>query len=97
MGRPDHGDGCNDECKALLTAGLDYGLTTIGLPPDIPNFDQLVELGKGHVADMLVAEATLQSPATWPNGWRVICSTDRFRQRWRVQPKSRRNLPVFLS
>ena len=49
---------CGDPCRVVLAAGLDYGLTAVGVPPDLPNFDELVEMGKGNLAEMIAAEAS---------------------------------------
>jgi hypothetical protein len=52
--------GCNSAswCKTALQAGLKAGLTALGLPPSLPNFDQLVELGKGSLTDAIAEYAT---------------------------------------
>jgi hypothetical protein len=52
--------GCDATCRDLLAAGLEVGLAACGLPPDIPDFDALVEMGKGHITDVLVEEALAQ-------------------------------------
>jgi hypothetical protein len=44
-------------CKSLLSAGLDVGLAAMGLPPSIPNFDQLVNGGFDYLAGELAAQA----------------------------------------
>jgi LysM repeat protein len=52
--------GCNDAswCKTALQAGLKAGMAALGLPPSLPNFDQLVELGKGELTNTLAEYAT---------------------------------------
>lgn len=52
--------GCDATCRDLLAAGLDIGLAAVGLPPDVPDFDTLLALGKGHLADVLVEEGLAQ-------------------------------------
>ncbi len=49
--------GCGDTCKALLTAGLNTGLAALGIPPDIPNFDQLCNMGVDYLAATIAEEA----------------------------------------
>ena len=51
--------GCGGACRDVLAYGLDTGLAACGLPPDLPNFDELVEMGKGNLAATLVAQAGL--------------------------------------
>ncbi len=51
--------GCGGTCRDVLSYGLDTGLAACGLPPDLPNFDELVEMGKGNLAATLVAQAGL--------------------------------------
>jgi hypothetical protein len=50
--------GCGSGCKSLLKAGLKAGLAAMGLPPSLPNFDQLVELGKGSLTDAIADYAS---------------------------------------
>jgi hypothetical protein len=47
---------CDDTCREGITLGLNVGLAALGLPPSLPNFDQLSEQG----LDYLVAEAAEQ-------------------------------------
>jgi hypothetical protein len=51
---------CDAKCRDVLAAGLEIGLAAVGLPPEIPDFDKLVEMGKGHLTDVLVEEALAQ-------------------------------------
>jgi hypothetical protein len=41
-------DAVGDWAKGPLSVGLDVGLAAIGLPPSLPNFDELTDLGKGY-------------------------------------------------
>jgi hypothetical protein len=47
----------NGDCKSLLSAGLDIGLAAMGMPPDIPNFDQLVDGGFDYLAGEISDQA----------------------------------------
>lgn len=49
-------------CKMVVTAAVDYGLATVGLPPNLPNFDQFAEAAKGDIVDLAVQEALKNSP-----------------------------------
>jgi hypothetical protein len=49
--------GGDSTCQAVLSAGLDIGLAAMGLPPSIPNFDQLVDGGFDYLAGELAAQA----------------------------------------
>jgi hypothetical protein len=49
--------GCGAECRMGLAAGLDAGLAAMGVPPSIPNFDQLAQAGKGYLVQTLADQA----------------------------------------
>ncbi len=49
--------GGDSDCKKLLSAGLDIGLTALGVPPSIPNFDQLVDGGFDYLASEMSSAA----------------------------------------
>lgn len=51
--------GCGDSptCKGALEAGLNAGLAAIGMPPDLPDFDQLQAMGEGYLVDMVAQQA----------------------------------------
>jgi hypothetical protein len=50
---------CNgsDDCKSLVSAGLDAGLVALGLPPDIPNFNDLSEQGLDYLGKEILEQA----------------------------------------
>lgn len=43
--------------KTALEAYLNYGLMAIGIPPTLPNFDQLAEQGMSYFAEVALTEA----------------------------------------
>jgi hypothetical protein len=47
---------CNPACHLALEAALDTGLAAMGLPPSLPNFDELVDKGLDYLEDELVEE-----------------------------------------
>jgi hypothetical protein len=47
----------NDKLEEALTYLVDYGLASIGLPPSLPNFDQLCSLGTDYLATMAMEQA----------------------------------------
>jgi hypothetical protein len=49
--------GGDSTCKMALSAGLDIGLAALGVPPTIPNFDQLVDGGFDYLAGEISAQA----------------------------------------
>jgi hypothetical protein len=53
-------------CRTALKLGLDYGLTCLGMPPELPNFDQLVALGKGYLVQQLTEVASQQAGVPIP-------------------------------
>ncbi len=52
---------CDTECKLAIEGGLSVGQMALGIPPSVPNFDQLMNEGIDYLAKeaaMQVAEAT---------------------------------------
>ncbi|MFA5917382.1 MAG: hypothetical protein WC850_04070 [Candidatus Gracilibacteria bacterium] len=49
--------GGDETCKKALAAGLDIGMVALGVPPTLPNFDQLVNGGFDYLAGELSAAA----------------------------------------
>ena len=47
----------DDNCKSLVAAGLDAGLVALGLPPDIPNFNDLSEQGLDYLTKEIAEQA----------------------------------------
>lgn len=48
---------CNSLCRQALAKGLDAGLAAMGIPPSIPNFDELAKDGRGYLTRTLAEEA----------------------------------------
>ncbi|MFH0891640.1 MAG: hypothetical protein V1867_02570 [Candidatus Falkowbacteria bacterium] len=44
-------------CKMAISAGLDIGLAAMGIPPTIPNFDELVDGGFDYLASEIASQA----------------------------------------
>jgi hypothetical protein len=55
-------DSLRDELEDALTAMVDYGLASMGIPPTLPNFDDLTDMGTDYLAT--VAMETAGIPAT---------------------------------
>ena len=51
---------CGDNCRGVIEFAVDSGLAAMGMPPSLPNFDRLAQLGKGYLVETLVAEAAAQ-------------------------------------
>ena len=49
--------GCGGVCQTLVSTALEAGLAAVGLPPTLPNFDQLVDMGADYLAAKIAAEA----------------------------------------
>ncbi len=43
-------DSLRDELKKALETMVDYGLASIGIPPELPNFDELTSMGTEYLA-----------------------------------------------
>ncbi len=48
----------DETCKKVLMAGLNAGLAAMGIPPSIPNLNEVMAQGITYVAAEIVAEAT---------------------------------------
>lgn len=49
--------GCGTVCEAAVGAAFDAGLACLGLPPSVPDWDQLVDLGGDYLAAYVAAQA----------------------------------------
>ncbi len=50
-------DSLRDELEDALTAMVDYGLASMGIPPTLPNFDDLTDLGVDYLATVAMESA----------------------------------------
>ncbi len=50
--------GGDETCKEVLMMGLNAGLAALGVPPTLPNFDQLVDMGIDYLASELAEQIT---------------------------------------
>ncbi|MBK9241732.1 MAG: hypothetical protein IPL75_16120 [Acidobacteria bacterium] len=48
-------------CQAALEMGLEVALATMGVPPSIPNFDQLMDQGFDYAAAQLASQVGVPS------------------------------------
>lgn len=48
---------CKEVIRPFVETGLNTGLAALGIPPEIPNFDQLTSMGKGYLVKTLAAQA----------------------------------------
>lgn len=62
--------GVEGACQAIVDAAVNYGMAALGLPPSIPDFDALVEMGKGEAVAFATDFAVSQLP-----GGEAACST----------------------
>jgi hypothetical protein len=49
--------GTAEECKGAVTAAVDYGLASMGVPPSIPDFEKLMTEGEEYLIELAVQEA----------------------------------------
>lgn len=66
---------CGSGCKSVLSAGLEIGLAAAGIPPTIPNFDQLKQQGLDYVAAQIASQSGLPDTVTqWAvnNGYKAL-------------------------
>ncbi len=55
---------CDPECNSVLTTGLEIGLVAAGLPPSLPNFDQLKQQGLDYIASQVASQTGLPPEVT---------------------------------
>lgn len=53
---------CDDTCKDLLKAGLEAGMVALGVPPSIPNAEELLEGGVDYIAAEISAQVGCGAP-----------------------------------
>lgn len=53
--------GGDEFCRSLVSQGLDIGMAAMGLPPSLPNFDQLLDDGFDYLAAEIAAQAGCSS------------------------------------
>lgn len=54
--------------RLALTAMVDYGLASIGIPPSLPNFDELAEMGTDYLASMAMQQAGIPADSLYEYG-----------------------------
>ena len=55
--------GCSTDpvCKGAVQAGLNAGLAALGMPPDLPDFEQLQAMGEGYLLDAVAQQVAAQT------------------------------------
>ena len=55
--------GCSDSppCQFAVQAGLNTGLAALGMPPDLPDFDQLQAMGEGYLVDAIAQQVAAKT------------------------------------
>jgi len=51
--------GCGTTCQNTFSFGLNYGLVVMGMPPSLPNFDEMMSMGKDYLVAKIAAETSL--------------------------------------
>lgn len=47
---------CDDACRYLLEKGLDAGMVALGIPPELPNLEQLTDQGLDYLVEVAAEE-----------------------------------------
>ena len=55
--------GCSSDpyCKGAVQAGLNAGMAALGMPPDLPDFEQLQAMGEGYLVDAIAQQVASQT------------------------------------
>ncbi len=66
---------CDAACKSVLRTGLQIGMAAAGIPPSIPNFEQLKQQGLDYVAAQIASQTGIPDAVTnWAvtNGYKAL-------------------------
>ncbi|MBK9926505.1 MAG: hypothetical protein IPP66_14615 [Anaerolineales bacterium] len=55
-----------DACHAVAEVAVNAALTYVGLPPSLPNYDELIEKGKGELTDLIAEQIAEQTGVPCP-------------------------------
>lgn len=55
---------CDEECQDLLVTGLEIGLASLGIPPQLPNAEELMDQGLDYLVAAAVEEAGMSCDDT---------------------------------
>ncbi len=64
---PDYEGAVEDACAFAADIVVNAALTYVGLPPSLPNYDELVEIGKGQVVDFAAQQIEEQTGVPCPD------------------------------
>jgi hypothetical protein len=55
--------GCSSDpaCAGAIQMGLNAGLAALGMPPDLPDFDQLQAMGEGYLVEAIAQQVAAQT------------------------------------
>ena len=55
--------GCasDPDCAGAVQMGLNAGLAALGMPPDLPDFEQLQAMGEGYLVDAVAQQVAAQT------------------------------------
>lgn len=55
--------GCasNPACQGAVQMGLNAGMAALGMPPDLPDFEQLQAMGEGYLVDAIAQQVAAQT------------------------------------
>jgi hypothetical protein len=55
-------DGLENECRAALSVAMDAALTSAGIPPSLPDFEEIKTAAKGDLVDLATETALNELP-----------------------------------
>lgn len=67
-------DKWRDKLATVLTAFVDYGLASIGIPPTLPDFDDLTSMGTDYIATMAMESAGIPANEIITDGLSTLSS-----------------------
>jgi hypothetical protein len=59
--------GCSSDpvCQGAVQMGLNAGMAALGMPPDLPDFEQLQAMGEGYLLDAVAQQVAAQTNLTF--------------------------------
>lgn len=64
------GNPCGSKCEAGLTVGLDTGLVALGVPPNLPNMEELTNNGMNYLVQVAASQAGIDCDTACQNAIR---------------------------
>lgn len=62
----------DDACRAVAEIAVNAAMTYVGLPPSLPNYDELIETGKGELTNLIADQLAEQTGIPCPEDCKAL-------------------------